>query len=215
MKDVLKKKNYITSECSSVSLQPRLSLKSDPYGTVKCLVRNCRYLLSFLNSFCTSRHGHCFKHSEEILCYGKSSQQYNSIRAGTETCSTRMCNKSLRLEQNGIETVTARVRWNKSDTNRDALCQLSLMCLPVCLRRRAGVRRKEKRDTYYGAVVYVLSEKMAVIKGAFGFTRHCVHWTFVHLILYGSIQHVQRLTCHLLQACEGEKNISTFFMNKN
>ncbi len=51
---------------------------------------------------------------------------------------------------------------------------------------------------YHGAVVNVFSQQVAVVERSFGFSRHCVDWPFIHLIFNGSVEHVQRLTCHLL-----------------
>lgn len=51
---------------------------------------------------------------------------------------------------------------------------------------------------YHSAEVDVLSQQVAVVKRPFGFSRHYVHRPFVHLILYGSVEHVERLPCHLL-----------------
>lgn len=52
--------------------------------------------------------------------------------------------------------------------------------------------------SYHSAIVDVLPQKVAVVECPFGFSCHSVHWPFVHLILYGSVEHVERLARHLL-----------------
>lgn len=48
------------------------------------------------------------------------------------------------------------------------------------------------------AVLHVLSEQPVVIQCVLGFSCHSVHRSLVHLVLYGSEQHVERLPCWLL-----------------
>lgn len=51
---------------------------------------------------------------------------------------------------------------------------------------------------YHWAIFNVLPQQVTVIERSFGFSRHSIHRPFVHLILYGSVEHVERLSRHLL-----------------
>lgn len=60
------------------------------------------------------------------------------------------------------------------------------------------------------AVLHVLSQQPVVVQRVLGFSCHGVHRPFVHLVLYCSKQHVERLPCRFLvkQKEEGRSAMS-------
>lgn len=59
--------------------------------------------------------------------------------------------------------------------------QYTVYCISVCADQRA--------------VLHVLSQQPVVIQRVLGFPCHSVHGSLVHLVLYCSEQHVERLPC--------------------
>lgn len=68
--------------------------------------------------------------------------------------------------------------YHDSDTV-SSVCSHAVHCICVCANQRA--------------VLHVLSQQPVVIQRVLGFPRHSVHRSLVHLVLYCSEQHVERL----------------------
>lgn len=61
-------------------------------------------------------------------------------------------------------------------------------------------RIKPKELFYHqSSVLHIFSQQPVVIQGVLGLAGHSIHRAFIHLVLDGPEQHVERLTCRVLQ----------------
>ena len=50
---------------------------------------------------------------------------------------------------------------------------------------------ESQSSSHQGLVLYVLPQQAVVIEGVLGLAGHSVHWSFIHLVLYGPEKHVK------------------------
>lgn len=64
------------------------------------------------------------------------------------------------------------------------------------------MEQRARWSPHQGFVLHVLSQQAVVIQGVLGLAGHSVYWAFIHLVLDGPEQHVERLSCRVLREKE-------------